>query len=141
MAFDKVWHEDLVYKLRQNGINGKLLALLTNYLNNRKQRGTVSGWGDVKAGVPQGSVLGPLLFLVYVNDLENGMKSSVNFFADDTSLFSIVQDPQTSASDINHDLGLISNWAHQCKMCFNPDPTKPAEEVSFLKKIINPVHP
>ena len=43
LAFDKVWHEDLVYKLRQNGINGKLLALLTNYLNNRKQRGTVSG--------------------------------------------------------------------------------------------------
>ena len=85
------------YKLRQNGINDKLLALLTNYLNNRKQRvvinGTVSGWGDVKAGVPQGSVLGPLLFLVYVNDLENGMKSSVKFFADDTSLFSIVHDP------------------------------------------------
>ena len=69
------------------------------------------------------------------------MKSSVNFFADDTSLFSIVQDPQTSASDINHDLGLISNWAHQWKMCFNPDPTKPAEEVLFSQKIIKPVHP
>ena len=144
-AFDKVWHEGLLFKLRQNGIDGKLLSLFTNYLSNRKQRvvvnGTESDWGDIKAGVPQGSVLGPLLFLVYVNDLENGMKSKVKFFADDTSLFSIVSDHQSSASDLNHDLGLISIWAHQWKMCFNPDPTKPAEEVLFSQKITAHVHP
>ena len=117
-----------------------MLPLLTNYLTNRKQRvvvnGTESDWSDIKAGVPQGSVLGPLLFLVYVNDLENGMKSKVKFFADDTSLFSVVRDPQSSASDLNHDLGLISIWAHQWKMCFNPDPTKPAEEVVFPRKLL-----
>ena len=102
-AFDKGWHEGLLFKLRQNGIDGKLLALLTNYLSNRKQR--VVKWNRIRL---VRSVLGPLLFLVYINDLENGMKSNINFFADDTSPFSVVHDPQTSAFELNHDLGLIS---------------------------------
>ena len=97
-AFDKVWHEGLIFKLKQNGIDGNLLKLFQNYLTNRKQRVVLNGqesyWGDIKTGVPQGSVLGPLLFLVYINDLEEGIKSSIKFFADDTSMFSIVHDPQ-----------------------------------------------
>ena len=101
-AFDKVWHEGLIFKLKQNGIEGKLLNLFKNYLTNRKQRvvlnGIESNWGEIKAGVPQGSVLGPLLFLVYINDLEEGIKSNVKFFADDTSLFSIVQDPANGST-------------------------------------------
>ena len=92
-AFDKVWHEGLVFKLKQNGIEGKLLNLFKNYLSNRKQRVVLNGmnskWGEIRAGVPQGSVLGPLLFLIYINDLEDGIKSNVKFFADDTSLSSI----------------------------------------------------
>ena len=91
-AFDKVWHEGLLFKLRQNGINGKLINLLKSYLSNRKQRvlinGSESDWGEIESGVPR-SVLGPLLFLVYTNDLEIGIKSHIKFFADDTSLFSI----------------------------------------------------
>ena len=79
-------------------------------------------------------MLGPLLFLVYINDLENGMKSSINFFADDTSLFSIVKDSITSADELNYDLQLISRWALQWKMSFNPDPTKSAEEIIFSHK-------
>ena len=63
-----------------------------------------SNWDDIKAGVPQGSVLGPLLFLVYINDLKEGIKSSVKFFADDTSLFSIVRDPVVSAEELDQDL-------------------------------------
>ena len=78
-----------------------------------------SSWGNINAGILQGSVLGPLLFLVYINDLEEGIKSSVKFFTDDTSLFSIVRDPLVSAVELNHDLALISNGADQWKMSFN----------------------
>ena len=103
-AFDKVWHEGLIFKLEQNGIDGKLLNLFKNYLSNRKQRvvlnGMESNWGDIRAGIPQGFVLGPLLFLIYINDLEEGIESHVKFFADDTSLFSIVMDPTTSADKL-----------------------------------------
>ena len=134
-AFDKVWHEGLIYKLEQNGISENLLKLLKSYLSKRKQRVVVNGmasdWGNINSGIPQGSVLGTLLFLIYINDLENGIKSSIKFFADDTSLFSIVNNPITSAENINNDLKLISRWATQWKMSFNPDPTKPAEEIIF----------
>ena len=144
-AFDKVWHAGLIFKLQQNGIEGKLLNLFSNYLSNRKQRvvlnGMESSWGNVKAGVPQGSVLGPLLFLVYINDLEQGIESHVKFFADDTSLFSIVNDPVVSAASLQHDLNWITEWAHQWKMSFNPDPTKQAEEILFSQKTNSPDHP
>ena len=79
--------------------------------------------------------------MVYINDLEEGIKSSVIFFADDTSLFSIVRDPLVSAEELNHDLSQISQWAHQWKMTFNPDPTKLAEEVLFSHKNLCPEHP
>ena len=137
-AFDKVWHKGLLFKLEQNGVTGNFLKLIKNYLSNREQRvvlnGMHSNWGSINSGVPQGSVLGPLLFLVYINDLENGIKSSIKFFADDTSLFSSVKDPITSAENLNHDLSLISQWAFQWKMSFNPDQNKPAEEIIFSHK-------
>ena len=89
-------------------------SLCTDYLNNRKQRvvlnGSYSSYKTVESGVPQGSVLGPLLFLIYINDLERDVKSNIKFFADDTMLFSTVKDPAISANDLNHDLNTIHQW-------------------------------
>ena len=90
-AFDKVWHEGLIYKLKQNGVNGNLLETLTNFLNDRKQRVVLNGqhskWANIEAGVPQGSILDPLLVLIYINDLPDNLISKSKLFADDTSLF------------------------------------------------------
>ena len=127
-AFDKVWHDGLIFKLRQNGISGDIINILQNFLRNRKQRvvlnGQCSSWADINAGVPQGSILGPLLFLIYINDLSDGLKSECKLFADDTSLFSVVNDMNTSSSDLNEDLEKIGNWAFKWKMNFNLDPNK-----------------
>ena len=121
------------------------MFFFANYLSNRRQRvvlnGKSSDWAPILSGVPQGSVLGPLLFLIFINDLEAGIKSKVKFFADDTSLYSIVKDPEVSARELNHDLELINNWAKQWKMSFNPDPTKPAEEILFSQKRRPTAHP
>jgi len=144
-AFDKVWHEGLIFKLKQNGISGNLLTLFQNYLSNRKQRvvlnGSYSDFRIIESGVPQGSILGPLLFLIYINDMEKNIKSNIKFFADDTMLFSIVKNPNISAMDLNHDLEVISNWAHQWKLEFNPDPLKQATEVLFSCKKTTVNHP
>ena len=129
-AFDKVWHEGLLYKLRSMGISGDLYKLLENYLSGRLQRvvlnGQMSSWKPFLAGVPQGSILGPLLFLIYINDLPNELKSNAKLFADDTSLLTIVKDENESANILNNDLSLITKWAFNWKMLFNPDPSKPA---------------
>ena len=105
-------------------------------MHNRKQRvvlnGSFSDYSVIHSGVPQGSVLGPLLFLIYINDLERYTKSNINFFADDTILFS--KAPVISADDLNHDLDVICQWAYQWKMEFNPDPSKQATEVLFSCK-------
>ena len=110
-AFDKVWHDGLIFKLKQNGVSDSLVMFFQNYLNNRKQRvilnGSYSSYSTVESGLPQGSVLGPLLFLVYINDLERNIKSNIKFFADDTMFFSIVKDPGISANNLNHDLDIL----------------------------------
>ena len=96
-AFDKVWHKVLLHKLKSMGISGNLFNLLENYLSGRFQRvvlyGQTSSWRPVLACVPQGSIVGSLLFLVYIKDEPNGLKSNA------------------SADVLNNDLSLISKWA------------------------------
>ena len=93
----------MIYKLQQNGISGELLNILVDFLNNKKQRvvlnGQSSNWVDVKAGVPQGSIMGPLLFLIYINDLPEGLITNAKLFADDTLLFSVVGDIAASTEE------------------------------------------
>ena len=139
-AFDRVWHEGLLFKLKSYGITDNLLSLIKDFLSDRLQRvvlnGKASSWKEVLAGVPQGSILGPLFFLIYINELPTNMESQVRIFADDTSLFSVVNEPQICAMKLNNDLGKISEWARQWKMSFNPDITKQAIEVTFSKKVL-----
>ena len=134
-----MWHDGLIFKLQENGISGKLLLLLKDFLKSRKQRVVLNGqhasWRDVNARVPQGSILRPLLFLVYINDLSNGLKSNPKLFTDDTSLFSVIHDVTSSQIDLNKDLNKINNWVNQWQMSFNPDPSKKAQEVIFSRKV------
>ena len=134
-AFDKAWYEGLVSKLKHNTIFGELFHILFDFLSNRKQRvvlnGQNSSWANVHAGVPQGSILGPLIFLIYISDLSDNLTSNAKLFADDTSLFSVVHDVNTSAKELNDDLKKVNDWAFQWKVSFNPDRSKQAEEVIF----------
>ena len=141
IAFDKVWHDGFIFKLKSYDVEGELLLLLKNYLRNREQRvvlnGQTSQWKRIYSGVPQGSVLGPLSFLIYINDRPIGVSSMCKIFADDTSLFSKVLDVNKSVIELNDDLEKINQWAYQWKIQFNPDPNKQANEVIFSRKSIS----
>ena len=119
-------------------IDGNLFKLITSFLNDICQRVVLNGqssvWKSVTAGVPQGSVLGSILFIIYINDLPLGLTTNVKLIEDDTSLFSIVNNASVSASTPSNHLVKITDWAFNWKMPFNPDPTKQAKEVIFSKK-------
>ena len=135
-AFDRVWHEGLIFKLKSIGIEGEMINILGNFLSERMQRvamnGSTSQWAKVEAGVPQGSILGPILFLVYINDIIESVESDIRIFADDTFIFRIAD--QQSTKLLNEDLERITIWANKWKMLFNPDMTKQAVEVVFSHK-------
>ena len=105
-------------------------------MTNRFQRvvlnGQTSNWKEILAGVPQGSILGPLFFLIFINDIPDGIQSNIKFFADDTSIFSVMKDSISVSVTLNEDLKLISNWAYTWKMSFNTDPSKQAKRNNFF---------
>ena len=122
-AFDKVWHAGLLFKLKNMGITEELLIWIGNYLSDRQQRVVLQGesscWADINAGVPQGSVLGPLLFLVYINDMEEGLTSKLTLFADDNLLLSITNCHIINSQILNRDLEKLEAWAQQWIVSFS----------------------
>ena len=127
-AFDRVWHAGLLYKLDQYGISGNLLKWVSNYLSNRTQsvvlNSVTSTTKYTSAGVPQGSVLGPLLFLIYVNDISENLLSLTRLFADDSSLFFSASNIRDIEGILNHDLILVTEWARRWLVNFNPNKTE-----------------
>ena len=127
-AFDRVWHKGLIFKLKQLGIDGDLLEWISNYLDNRQQRvvlkSSMSSFKSTNAGVPQGSVLGPMLFLVYVNDISESLLSLTRLFTDDSSLFYSASNIQDIEGIINYDLQVLTSWAKQWLINFNPQKTE-----------------
>lgn len=121
-AFDKVPHQRLIAKLNAHGIQGNLLRWLQVWLTNRRQRVVVrnieSDWSPVTSGVPQGSVLGPVLFLIYVNDMDDGIMSRISKFADDTKLYHKVC-TDDDKREIQQDLERLVKWANEWQMSFN----------------------
>ena len=116
-AIYEAWHKGLIYKLCQYDLTWNLFTLLTDFLSNTKQRvvlnGQHSSWADIKPGVPQSSILGPLLFLLYIDDLMENLHSNLKLFADDTSLFSTVTDAALSNPHLNNDLSKINDWTYK----------------------------
>jgi hypothetical protein len=125
-ASDKVWHEGLLLKLESKGISGSLLAWFRSYLSHREQRvllgASASYYRDVSAGVPQGSVLGPILFLVFIDDLPDNLSNTLDLFADDGNLWATINSTSnrsTVAALLNRDLAAISSWAGTWLVTFN----------------------
>ena len=139
-AFDRVWHRGLIAKLKHYGICGPLLNWFQSYLTNRFQRvvipGGISEWLEILAGVPQGSILGPLLFIMFINNIV--IHSNIRLFTDDTSLYIIVDFLDSAAQILNLDLERIYEWAVQWLVRFNPNKT---ESLLFSRKLNIQHHP
>ena len=134
--------QSLLFELNSVGINSTLLQWFTDYLKDRKQRavlpGVSSDWCFIKAGVLQGSIIGPLLFLVFINDTAEEITSSIRLFAHDTSLYIIVDDPLDYDIKLNADLLRIDMWASMWLVTINPSKS---ESLIFSRKVNKPYHP
>lgn len=122
-AFDKVNHEKVLQKIHLYGIRGQTLKWIKSFLDNRTQSVVLNGHSSepipVSSGVPQGSVLGPLLFLAYINDLPDNLNSKVRLFADDTAIYMSFSSPQQSMA-LQKDLKTLEIWEKDWDMEFNP---------------------
>ena len=126
-AFDTVPHQRLLTKLRGYGIEGRILTWIEAFLTDRR-RGVVindirSSWADVTSTIPQGSVLGPMLFICYINDMPSSVQSSIYLFADDAKLYrNIASDDDPTA--LQHDIQQLEKWSEEWQLHFNPSKCK-----------------
>ncbi len=137
-AFDTIDHKILLYKLEDSGIRRLPLEWFKNYLTNRKQFVTVnninSGTSSVTCGVPQGSILGPFLFLLYINGLHNSLTVlNSTLFTDDCSGYASCPDIQKLAQDVNSDLVSLSEWFYSNKLSLN---TEMSLYATFTNRVI-----
>ena len=121
-AFDKVPHQRLLTKIKSYGINGRLLSWIESFLSSREQRVVINGckseWTNVKSGVPQGSILGPLLFILYINDLPECVSSVCKLFADDTKLYRTIVSTNDSVL-LQKDIESMNRWSNEWQLSFN----------------------
>ena len=141
-AFDTVCHKRLLIKLDHYGIRGTAFNLIQSYLNNRLQYVYVnnieSNRKRVIMGVPQGSVLGPLLFLIYINDLQNCLKSIPRLFADDTALLINAANITELEIKINHELSRVSQWMNKNCLTINPSKSQAIIIPPLLSQVVSP---
>ena len=142
-AFDKVWHAGLLHKLRSYGVQGDVFAIIASFLRDRKLRVVVDGKSSsdfaVNAGVPQGSILGPTLFLLFINDLPDDIISRIGIYADDTTLYSCLDEPTGNrefdcvemAANLQYDLRTVVEWGEKWLVSFN---SKKTQLVSFTRQ-------
>ena len=126
-AFDRVPHERLLLKLKALGIEGRLLDWIREWLKERRQRvvlgGEFSDWTTVTSGVPQGSVLGPVLFVIFINDIDEGIRSRIWKFADDLKMMGKVT-AQEDIEQIKIDIDKLVEWSEDWQLSFNLDKCK-----------------
>ena len=124
-TFDSVPHEWLLLKLKSNGIDRCLLTWLRHFLVGRKQRvvirGSCSDWSYVTSGTPQGTILGPLLFLLYINNIIEWISSTVKLYADDKEIYREINDPIIDCQLLQDDLNNLNDWARKWQLRFNAD--------------------
>ena len=145
-AFDRVNHKALLFKLRNLGFGGQLFSILSEFLTNRSQRVSVDGcfssFSPVVSGVPQGSVLGPLLFIIYTSDMWSGIESDMVAYADDTTLYRSIpssQDRHAAADVLSRDITRILNWCELWGMKLNP--SKSHDIIFGRSRTTFPPHP
>ena len=128
-TFDTVDHAILTQKLNYYGVRGKVNNWFSFYFKNRTQFVTINGFNsnlkEINCGVPQGSILGPLLFVIYINDLHYSIKfCKVYHFADDTNLIYFNSSIKVINKQVNKDLKTLSNWLNTNKICLNVSKTE-----------------